>query len=64
MILESGEWPDGWTESMMIPLPKKGGNKNAKITEQLALLITQKKVLLNILLSRMKSTAKEAIDKA
>ena len=41
MIIDYGEWPDRQTESMMIPLPKKGNTKNAVITEQLVLSTTQ-----------------------
>jgi len=46
MILESGEWTDKWTKSIMIPLPKKGNSKNAAITEQLVLSTTQAKYYL------------------
>jgi len=64
MIIESGEWPVRWTESIMIPLPKKGNTKKCKNNRTISLINHSSKVLLNILLSRMKPTAKEIINEA
>jgi len=40
-IWETGEWPEKWTFSTFIQLPKKGDLKQCAITEQLLLSPTQ-----------------------
>jgi len=48
----------------MIPLPKKGNTKKCKNNRTISLINHSSKVLLNILLSRMKPTAREIINEA
>ena len=40
-IWETGEWPEEWTFSTFVPLPKKGILNSVQITEQLLLSPTQ-----------------------
>ena len=46
MILESGEWPDRWTESILIPLLEKGNTKKCSNNRTVSLINHSSKVLL------------------
>ena len=56
--------PDKWTESIMILLPKKGNTKKCRNKRTFSFSSHSSKVLHNILISRMKSTAREIIYEA
>jgi len=48
-IWETGEWPDEWTFSAFIPLPKKGDLKQCANYRAIALVSHASKILLRII---------------
>ena len=56
-IWETGEWPEKWTFSTFIPLPKKGDLKQCTI----ALVSHTSKILLRIILERIRVKTKTEI---
>jgi len=53
-IWETGEWPDEWTFSTFIPIPKKGDLKQCAIYRTIALVSHASKILLRIILERIR----------
>jgi len=53
-IWETGEWPDDWTFSTFIPLPKKGDLKQCENYRTIALVSHASKILLRIILERIR----------
>jgi hypothetical protein len=53
-IWETGEWPEEWTYSTFIPLPKKGDMKQCGNYRTIALVSHASKVLLRIILERIR----------
>jgi len=53
-IWETGEWPEEWTFSTFIPLPKKGGLKQCENYRTIALVSHASKILLRIILERIR----------
>jgi len=51
-IWETGEWPQEWTFSTFIPLPKKGDLKQCENYRTIALGFHASKILLRIILER------------
>jgi len=51
---ESGEWPEEWTFSTFIPLPKKGDIKQCDNYRTVALVSHASKILLRIILERIR----------
>jgi len=64
LTLKTGEWPTKWTESIVIPLPKKGNIRKCENNRTISLISHSSKVLLYVLMNRMKPTIKEALDDA
>ena len=63
-IWEVGKWPEGWTFSTFIPLPKKGDLKQCANYRTIALVSHASKVLLRIILERIRvKTETEIADK-
>jgi len=63
-IWETGEWPEEWTFSTFIPLPKKGDLKKCENYGQIALVSHASKILLWIILERIQvKTETEIADK-
>lgn len=60
-IWENGEWPDEWTQSIFIPLPKKGDKKQCTNYRTIALVSHASKVLLKIILERIRNKTEEEI---
>jgi hypothetical protein len=60
-LLEMGEWPEDWTNSTFIPLPKKGDLKQCKNYRTIALVSHASKVLLRIILEWMRSKTESEI---
>jgi len=53
-IWETGEWPEEWTFSTFIPLPKKGDLKQCANYRRIALVSHTSKTLLRIILERIR----------
>ena len=53
-IWETGEWPEEWTFSTFIPLPKKGDLKQCANYGTIALVSHASKILLRIILERIR----------
>ena len=53
-IWETGEWPEEWTFSTFIPLPKKGDLKQCANYSTIALVSHASKILLRIILERIR----------
>ena len=61
MIWKSGKWPQNWTKSLVITLPKKGDLKVCNNYRTLSLICHPSKVLLRVILNRLKHQAKDII---
>jgi len=62
-IWETGEWPEKWTFSTFIPLPKKGDLKQCANYRTIALVSHASKILLLIILERIRvKTETEIVD--
>jgi len=53
-IWETGEWPEEWTFSTFIALPKKGDLKQCANYRTIALVSHASKILLQIILKRIR----------
>jgi len=53
-IWETGEWPEEWTFSTFIPLPKKGDLKQSANYRTIAFVFHASKMLLRIILKRIR----------
>ena len=56
-----GKWPDNWTKSLIITLPKKGDLKVCNNYRTLSLISHPSKVLLRVILNRLKHQAEDII---
>ena len=54
-IWESGIWPEEWTQSVFIPLPKKGDLLQCSNYRTIALVSHASKILLRVILERMQT---------
>ena len=57
-ILETKEWPNEWTQSLVIPLPKKDNFKQCQNYRTITLIST---ILLRVILSRHKGKVTELL---
>ena len=53
------EWPTEWTQSLVIPLPKKGNLRQCKNYRTISLIPHASKVMLRVILNRLKNQAEE-----
>jgi hypothetical protein len=60
-IWEGKKWPKEWTQSLVIPLPKKGNLKLCQNYRTISLISHPSKVMLRIILNRLKSKAEELL---
>ena len=60
-IWTSKEWPDEWTKSILIPLPKKGNLKKCQNYRTISLISHPSKVMLKIILKRLKQKSEEIL---
>jgi hypothetical protein len=60
-IWETGEWPEEWTYSTFIPLPKKGDLKQCGNYRTIALVSHASKILLRIILERIRMKTESEI---
>ena len=59
-VYKTGNWPEDWTKSIVIPLPKKGNLKQCKNYRTISLISHPSKILLKVILNRLQPQA-EAI---
>ena len=62
-ILQTGEWPTPWTQSLVITLPKKGNLQQCQNYRTISLISHPSKVMLKIILNRLKPQAENIIAK-
>ena len=60
-IWSARSWPEQWTTSLVIPLPKKGNLRMCQNHRTISLISHQSKVMLRIILNRLKSKAEEIL---
>ncbi|MGL4418375.1 MAG: reverse transcriptase domain-containing protein [Plesiomonas shigelloides] len=60
-IWEQKKWPVQWTQSLVIPLPKKGNLKQCENYRTISLISHASKVMLRIILNRLKPFAEELL---
>ena len=60
-IMDEKTWPKEWTQSLVIPLPKKGNLKQCKNYRTISLISHPSKVMLRILLNRLKKKSEEIL---
>ena len=58
-IWETKEWPKEWTQSLVIPLPKKGNLKQCQNYRTTSLISHPGKIMLRVILNRLKAKAEE-----
>ena len=60
-IFENKIWPKDWTQSLIIPLPKKGNTKQCQNYRTISLISHPNKVMLKIILGRLKPISEELL---
>jgi len=60
-IWETGEWPEEWTFSTFIPLPKKGHLKQCENYRTIAFVSHASKILLRVILERIRAKTETEI---
>ena len=60
-IWDQKKWPDQWTKSLVMPLPKKGNLRKCENYRTISLISHPSKVMLHVILSRLKSKAEELL---
>ena len=60
-IWETKEWLKEWTQSFVIPLPKKGNLKQCQNNRTISLISHPSKIVLRVILSRFKAKAEELL---
>uniref|UniRef100_A0A3B1JXQ2 ribonuclease H n=1 Tax=Astyanax mexicanus TaxID=7994 RepID=A0A3B1JXQ2_ASTMX len=60
-IWESKEWPEEWTKSLIILLPKKGNPRHCQNHRTISLISHPSKVMLRVILDRLTSQAEEIL---
>ena len=61
--LKTGLWPSEWTESNLIPLPKKGNSKKCTNYRAISLISHASKVMLKIIQKRLTPQVAELLRK-
>ena len=61
LIWVKKKWPDDWTKSVFIPVPKKGGTLQFCNNRTIALVSHCSKILLKVIACRMQTKLKEEI---
>ena len=60
-IWESKEWPEEWTKSLIIPLPKKGNLRQCQNHRTISLISHPSKVMLKVILQRLTGQAEDIL---
>ena len=58
---ETKSWPEAWTTSLIIPLPKKGNLKMCQNHRTISLISHPSKIMLRIILNRLKNKSEELL---
>ena len=58
-IWETKQWPEEWTRSLIIPLPKKGNLRLCQNYRTISLISHTSKIMLRVVLNRLKKEAEE-----
>ena len=58
-IWETKQWPEEWTRSLIIPLPKKGNLRQCGNYRTISLINHTSKIMLRVILNRLKKEAEE-----
>ena len=58
-IWETKQWPTEWTQSLIIPLPKKGNLRQCQNYRTISLISHTSKIMLRVILNRLKKEAEE-----
>ena len=58
---ETKEWPKMWTQSLVVPLPKKGKLKQCQNYRTISLISHSGKIILEVILNRLKAKAEELL---
>ena len=60
-IWDTKEWPKEWTQSLIVPLPKKGNLRQCKNYRTISLISHPSKVMLRVILNRLTQQAEELL---
>ena len=60
-IWQTGEWPTALTQSLVIPLPKKGNLQQCQHYRTISLISHPSKVMLKIILNRLEPQAEKIV---
>ena len=60
-IWETKTWPEEWTKSLIIMIPKKGNLRYCKNYRTISLISHPSKIMLRIILNRLKGKAEELL---
>ena len=60
-IWETKQWPKQWTQSLVLPLPKKGNLRLCQNYRTISLISHPSKILLRIILNRLKTAAEQLL---
>ena len=58
-VWETKQWPEEWTRSLIIPLPKKGNTRLCQNHRTISLISHTSKIMLRVILNRLKTQAEE-----
>ena len=60
-IWETKEWLKEWTQSLIIPLPKKGNLKQCQNYHTISLISHPSKIMLRVILNQLKANSEELL---
>jgi len=60
-IWQLKEWPKEWTQSLVIPIPKKGNAKKCQNHRTISLISHPSKIMLRVMLNRLKNVTEELL---
>ena len=60
-IWETKEWPKEWTQSLVIPVPKKGNLEQCQNYRTISLISHPSKIMLRGILNRLKAKAEKLL---
>ena len=60
-IWETKQWPTEWTQSLIIPIPKKGDTRKCQNHRTISLISHPSKVMLKVIQNRLKKEAEELL---
>ena len=60
-IWETKEWPSEWTQSLVIPSPKKGNLKQCQNYRTISIINHPSKIILRVIFNRLKAKTEELL---